>query len=546
MNAVSTLGRIVSCCLSRLRYHQWALVALCLSFAFAQLCTLTQAPLASIFPDTPSYVVVAQQLARHFPAALVAHQPLRTPGYPLLLWLVQAVTGTPFAAMACTPTSVHLAACEQAFIPVVIVQAALYGVTVVEVYALTYWLTHRRWMATAATIAATCNLYMCSWERVIGSELLSMWAIVTVLLLFVRYMRRPSLRMAAVLGVALFAAVMVRPFNEFLPALLAVLALGRALWTQGRQGLRTYALSAVCMLCLVYGLLVGYAQVNGRVTGIYDLSYATNLNLYEKVYELRMQDEPVPAKYVRLQAQTSAAVARYGGHTPIPLFAEMQRTHTFPNAPNYYQDEGAYARYIVLHHPLTFALRSLPDIFATWLVTSYQLYPDYGYGRTYAPPAGGTPPYLAPGITAYFTLHGTVPASAQPVWVNLWLLLSTLEELSFGLLPLVLLGSLAWLWRHRESERAFYVLVLAAFVLLAILVAALGANDSFSRHRFPAEWAMYLANAVMGLWLIDALLVHPTRERVILIPSAALLDPIPEVEAGLPDVERAGRCGYHV
>ena len=95
-------------------------------------------------------------------------------------------------------------------------------------------------MAAVAAAASTCNFYMCSWERVIGSDLLSMWAIVTVLLIFVCYMRRPTLWWGAGLGLVLFAAVMIRPFNEYVAALLGALALGRALWMRGREGLRAY------------------------------------------------------------------------------------------------------------------------------------------------------------------------------------------------------------------------------------------------------------------------------------------------------------------
>jgi hypothetical protein len=101
---------------SQVRYHQWSLVAMGLTYLFAQFCTLAQTPLTSIFADSPSYVTVAQQLSRsffrYFPVSLVKHQPLRTPGYPLFLWLVQGLTGTPFANMMCLPGSPNLAACN--------------------------------------------------------------------------------------------------------------------------------------------------------------------------------------------------------------------------------------------------------------------------------------------------------------------------------------------------------------------------------------------------------------------------------------------------
>lgn len=538
----SMVGHALKRWVSQVRYHQWSLLGMSITFIFAQICTLAQTPIVSIFPDTPSYVTVAQQLSftsfRSFPLSLVKHNPLRTPGYPMFLWLLQRLTGTPFANMTCTPTSPNIAACDQAFLPFVIAQAAVYGITVLEIYVLAYWLTRKRWMAAVAAVVASCNLYMYSWERVMGSDLLSMWAIVTVVLIFVCYMRRPTLWWGGVLGLALFAAVMVRPFNEFVPAMLAVLALGRALWAQGRQWLRTYWKSALCMLLVVYSLIFVYIQLNGRYNKVYDLTYATNLNLFEKIYEYRMQNEPVPAKYAALQAETNAAVATYGGHTPIPLFAELQKDHKFPNTPNYYQDFGAYARYIILHDPGTFALRSLPDIFRTWIITDYELYPDYGFGQSYYSQAAGAPPYLEPGISDFFTLEEVVPTTAQPAWVDAWLILSTLEELSFGLLPLVLLGALFWLWKRRSSELAFYVLVFAALSLLTILLSALGAADSFARLRFPTAWAMYLANILVGLYLFDALLLRPAKGRSTESNSAAQR-PAPVLAlASLPDGTR--------
>lgn len=486
---------------ARMRHHQWPLVALGATYLFAQICTLAQTPLAAINNDSSSYVQVADNFVHSgWPAFVEA---FRTPGYPLFLWLVQSMAGTPFADMYCHPTSANIAACNQAFIPFVIAQAVVYALTVFELYALAYWLTRKRWMATVATILASCNLYMYSWEREIGTELFSFWAIVTVMLIFVRYMRRPTLWWGGALGLALFASVMIRPFNEFVPALLAVLALGRALWSQGRQGLRAYWKSALCMLLVAYGLLFTYIQLNGLMNGVRDISYVTNINLFDKVFEYRMQNEPAPAQYATIQAESNAYIAANGGTSPFTFFNQLKAAHKMPSSPTYhYQDFGDFSRYIILHDPGTFASRSVPDIFRAWIITGYRLYPDYGFGQAYPQPAGGLP-YLQPGISAFNTSEGLVPASAQPVWLDAWLVLSTLEELSSGLLPLVLLGSLIWLWKRRTSEIAFYALALGSLSLLTILVSALGSSGSYERLRFPAEWAMFLASALVGLCLLD-------------------------------------------
>ncbi|MGZ6308833.1 MAG: hypothetical protein ACXWP6_20460 [Ktedonobacterales bacterium] len=353
---------------SQVRYHQWSLAAMSITYLFAQFCTLAQTPITAINNDSQSYVHVADNFAHSFLPSFV--EPFRTPGYPLFLLLVKRVTGTSFANMYCQPTYPNIAACNQAFIPFVFAQAVVYGITVLEVYVLAYWLTRKRWMATVATIVASCNLYMYSWEREIGTELLSMWAIVTVLLIFVRYMRRPSLWCGGALGLFLFVSVMVRPFNEFVPALLAVSALGRALWTQGREGLRAYWKSVLCMLLVVYSLIFAYIQINGRINGVHDISYVTNINLFGKVYEYRMQNEPVPAQFATIQAETNAHIAATGGTGPFALFNELRANHELSTSPNYhYQDFGDFSKYIILHDPVTFAMRSIPDIFRSWIIT---------------------------------------------------------------------------------------------------------------------------------------------------------------------------------
>ena len=479
------------------RRHAIALATVALATAFAQVATLMQVPLSSFSMDSPAYVVVAQQLSESLKYLV---QPLRTPGYSLFMLAVFKLTGSPFSAPFTCYNDYH-AGCDLLFRPVVIAQALVMTVTIFEIYVLGYWLTRKRWMAAVVAIVGGCNLYVFSWERFIDSETLSMWAIVTVMLIFYRYMRRPSVGKALLLAAMLIVAVMIRPFNELVPAMLIVLVLARAAWT---RSLRAYWKSAVLVPLVVYAALAGYSQINGRVNGVYDISFVTNINLFGKVLEYRMQGEHAPARYASIQQVSDVYVAHFG-ITPFGVFSQFgstpQQATGMPGG--HYAPYGAFARYIILHHPWQYAVRSVPDIYRAWMITDYMLYPDYGHGRTYAQPPGGVP-WMQAGISAYDTRNGMIPLYTNPVWTNIWLILSTLEELSFGLLPFVIGGALIWLWVDRENIDAFNVLSLAALVTLTILITALASYDQYARLRFPAEWAMFTINAVAVLRLFDA------------------------------------------
>src|SRR5262249_33094102 len=127
---------------------------------------------------------------------------------------------------------------------------------------------------------------------------------------------------------------------------------------------------------------------------------------------------------------------------------------------------GDYARSVITHNWETYVQASLGDLWTTWRT------PPVFYVLEGATPDGRLPPDdqgTPPGLNSY--RHRTQPfgpsAVNEPVWVTALLDLSTLEQLSYLLLPLLLVGVGLWLWRRPRD--------VAAFLLLALLGAVLGA-----------------------------------------------------------------------
>src|SRR5262249_31741938 len=90
------------------------------------------------------------------------------------------------------------------------------------------------------------------------------------------------------------------------------------------------------------------------------------------------------------------------------------------------------------------------------------------------------------------------PAVNEPVWVTALLDLSTLEQLSYLLLPLLLVGVGLWLWRRPRDVAAFLLLALLGAVLGAMAMAAFGNYAEFYRIRMPMDWAMIAVSGLVG------------------------------------------------
>lgn len=138
-------------------------------------------------------------------------------------WCFQVSGGVDYAA-AVTCYQDTVASCQSLFLPVVVAQVILWIVATIECYILLFRLTHVGWLASIATTLGATNLYLLQWERLIMSEALSYWCLVSLFLCFDFFMRRPHVWSALLFALFSFMAIMIRPFNVYIPLLLLVLA----------------------------------------------------------------------------------------------------------------------------------------------------------------------------------------------------------------------------------------------------------------------------------------------------------------------------------
>ncbi|HLJ80663.1 MAG TPA: hypothetical protein VKT52_04185, partial [Ktedonobacterales bacterium] len=168
--------------------HGIALGIVLLACAFAQGITLSQVPRIVVDNDGPSYLQAAH-------AILTQHQFLnatRTPGYPLFLALIFSVTG------------------EHNLAAITSVQAVLAVTAALEIYALAYLVTRRRWKSCLLAVLAGTNLYILDWERLVRDETLSLLIAVTLFLVLALYVRSERKLLLGMLTVVCLAAALTR------------------------------------------------------------------------------------------------------------------------------------------------------------------------------------------------------------------------------------------------------------------------------------------------------------------------------------------------
>lgn len=464
--------------IERLRQHAAHLLIVLAATTIGQIATLMQQPLSSINPDTHSYVDAAQVIVSA-PSVWgkVQHlvQPFRTPGLPAILAIVAQISG------------------QSNFTMVVLIQAAFAVATIFECYVLVARISQQRWVACIAASLIALNLYILSWERAIYTELLSYWSIVTVLLVFERFARRPRLSTAVLLALMSFVSVMIRPFNLFLlPLLMVVLALRFAWIRELRRHWKPLALSTT----LFFAGVLGYMSANAYAYGFFSVSWDSNVTLVGKVMEYNMQGAYVDPQYRATQADIEHFVATHPYYPPNPWNLPSDKY----NGENGYVPAGQYAENLILHNLGLFAVDSLPDVYKTWRAEPV-MYQAFGVA-----PNGKfiTDRHAVPGISAYPLFRvgafwgGRVTTRYEPAWVNMLLIISTIEQQSYLLLPLLLLWLGWWVWRHPKDPGAFMLVVMLLVVVAGIIFAAVGNYEEFYRIRFPVDWAM-IAAAVMVL-----------------------------------------------
>ncbi len=418
------------------RRHVGPLALTGVACAIGQGITITQATLALQTADTPSYLRVAAGIASR---GLFFDQ-TRTPGYPALLAGIFAVAGRG-----------NLGA-------VVAVQTVLVALATLQLYGLALRLVGRPWLAGGVSAFVGMSVYFTNWERVIGTEALATWAVITLFGLFARYLHTGARRWLIALAVWSVVVILIRPFFLYLPLLLlGMLALRAWQGGQWRAQLRGLALAGG----LIAGLLCAYMAANGAVCGYFGLSDVGTVNMFGKVLEYHMEGETDDPHFAVLQSDLQGYL--HGSNEPwgFPY-------HYPAYAVGNYAPLGEYTHAIITRHPLEFAQKTIPDILLT-LNASPSLYA----------PLAPTVPQWAVG----FVQLASVPLAAY-------------------LLLLPLLGWLLWRWSRARGDAADTLAATLGLALAGtILMAAGGAYTvmhgtqivgDFYRLRAPLDWAFVL------------------------------------------------------
>ncbi|HKD77886.1 MAG TPA: hypothetical protein VKB76_20435, partial [Ktedonobacterales bacterium] len=189
------------------RKHAVALVIMLSVIVIGQIAIFTQRPLIVLTGNSHGYVRAAIALATQ----LDLMQSLRTPGYAVLLTVLFTFGGW------------------ADYLFIVIVQAVLVIVALVEIYVLLWNVTRRRWLACCIASLLSANLYLLNWERSLLAGSLTFWAIVTALLCFERFVHAMRVQSALAFALGSVVLALIQPFFLFLPALLLIALFVRVL-----------------------------------------------------------------------------------------------------------------------------------------------------------------------------------------------------------------------------------------------------------------------------------------------------------------------------
>lgn len=442
------------------RYLVWGGALLALTSLVA-LCYYANLAVPGVDPDTPAYL----GQAHHILDAGRFVDPARLPGYPTLIALVFLFTGR-----------VNLGAVST-------LQAILYVLATLELYAALCLVVRRAWVAALIALPVAVNTHLLSYVHPILSEGLALFLVTTLALALVIFLRWPGSRSLWGVTGALLALFLTRPEWMYLPIpLFAVLLVFAA-----RHGLSRRLLPvAAVALGVLYGTLGGYVVLNRVENSCTCVTYISNLNLLGKVMQYRMERE-APPRYDHVTRLVTAHLAR-GDADPWNVIREDYP----PLKRDYYALAGDYSLAIIRAHPVEFVAKSAPVVAAT--LTTVNPFRPIDPGGPFAPP--------------------------------LLLLNAGIELLMrFGLrfFPLLGVGWLVWaLWPWHEARRASSPLVAEAMGLLTLLggygltLTVFGGYVYFARLRAP--YAPLLLTVVWGsavlaaLWLSSRALVW-WRER---------------------------------
>lgn len=283
--------------------------------------------------DTPSYLHVTRQ----FLASGNPVDPLRTPGYPLLVALIFLLAGV------------------GNFFAVAVVQGVLFVIATLEMYVLTALLLRRSWVAFLVGFLVGTNTYLLSFVKPIIVEGFALWLTTSLALTVVLFIKRLKPRYLWLASSCMLLLFMTRPEWIYLPILL----IPYLLFIARRNGkLRRMLPHSLAAALLLYSLLSLFIFFNATQNGYVGVSYVQRINLVGKVLQYHMQDESSP-HYAQVQRELDAFAAK-GGWNPYDLLAQ------YPGiTANQWALGGDYATSVIIHHPFQFLADSVYVFFTS-------------------------------------------------------------------------------------------------------------------------------------------------------------------------------------
>jgi hypothetical protein len=315
------------------RYLSFGLVLLLCS-SFIVTAYYLNHPTPETYPDTLDYLAATQ----HIMTSGKLVDPVRLPGYPLLITLVFLLAGQG-----------NLAA-------VSIVQGGLFVVAVLEIYLITCLLTQRAWKGLLVGLLVASNTYLLTFIKPVLSEGFSLWIITTLALAIVLFIRTPRPRFFWLIAAFMLLAFMTRPEWMYAP----VLFFPFLLLIAARQGrFRRLVPHVLAAALLLYGVLGLYIYGNATLNGFAGVSVVQRINLLGKVMQYNMQNETTP-QYATLVQQINTYEQE--DHTKSPYsFADLYPEVTA----NHWAIPNAYATSVVEQHPVEFVLKTVPIFFSS-------------------------------------------------------------------------------------------------------------------------------------------------------------------------------------
>ncbi len=402
-------------------------------------------PRAEPLADTWSYLLVVNRIQTH--GQLV--NSWRLPGYPLFIVLVYTLMGQG-----------NLAAVSE-------MQAMLFVLATLELYALAALVLQRAWIAFLISLLVGINIPLLSYVKPIMTEAMGLWLTVSLALAVVIFLQTLRVRTFWLVTACMLLLFLTRPEWIYLPVPLFAYLLLVAAW---RGAARRLLLHALLSLVVLYSALGGFIYINASENHFGGLTLIENINELGKVLQYDMEDE-APPRYAAIRHILDTYETK-GILDPYPILQ-----HNPSLSCNGAALAGAYAQSIIERHPEEFLVKSVPVFFSS--LTFY-------YNESRVVPAG--------------------PFGSSLLWLQSEFRALYKWNIFFPLCALSWLLLLCWRrTRHLRTVQAMVAIVLLS--LYGLISTSLGAYRGFDYMRIHTLFDPLLILIVWGTLLAGALLI---------------------------------------